>query len=46
MKRSQFIVLDSYEISLLGYDLGDPDYLKGKEMITSVNKNQVSSLAN
>ena len=37
----RFIVLDSYEISMLGYDLDDPEYMKGKEMITSVNKGQV-----
>ena len=37
-----FIVLDTYEISMLGYDNNDPEYLKGKEMLTSVNKGQVS----
>ena len=42
----RFIVLDSYEIGMLGYDLDDPEYLKGKEMITSINKGQVSSLVN
>ena len=40
----QFVILDSYEISMLGYDKEEPEYLKGKEIITAINKGPVGMI--
>ena len=39
-----FVVLDTYEIGMLGYDQEEPEYIKGKEMLTSVNKGPVRTI--
>lgn len=42
-EKCTFVVLDSYEISTLGYNKEDPEYIQGMEMLKSVNKNKVKT---